>query len=67
MRCSFGVLENRQSDNIGDNKTPSGEDDADARESISKLDPAQAGLRFEAVLQVCPQATLAVVVDLPDV
>jgi hypothetical protein len=53
MRCEFGVFENRQSDNVGDNKTPSDEDDADAQEGISKLDSAKPGLRFEAVLQLC--------------
>jgi hypothetical protein len=66
MRCEFGVFENRQSDNVGDNKTPSDADGADAQEGISKLDSAQAGLRFQAVLQVCPQPTLDLVVDLPD-
>ena len=54
MRCEFGVFENRQSDNVGDNKTPSDADDADAREAISELDSEPAGSRFEAVLQVCP-------------
>ena len=57
MRCEFGVFENRQSDNAGDNKTPSYEDDADAREAISNFDSAQASLRFEAMLQVFPRAT----------
>jgi hypothetical protein len=57
MRCEFGVFENRQSDNAGDNKTPSDENDADAQEAISKFDSAQASLRFEALLQVCPRAT----------
>jgi hypothetical protein len=54
MRCEFGVLENRQSANVGDNKTPSDEDDADAQVGISELDSEPAGSRFEAVLQVCP-------------
>jgi hypothetical protein len=54
MSCKFGVLENRQSDNVGDNKTPSDADDADAREAISQIDSEEAGLCFEAVLQVCP-------------
>ena len=62
----FGVLEMGQSDNVGGNKTPSDEDDADAQEGISKLDSAQAGLRFEAVLQVCSLATLDFAVNLPD-
>jgi hypothetical protein len=53
MRCEFGVFENRQSDNVGDNKTPSDADDADAQEGISKLDSEQADSLFEAVLQVC--------------
>jgi hypothetical protein len=66
MRCEFGVFENRQSDNVGDNKTPTDADDADAQEGISKLDSAHAGLRFKAVLQVCQQATFDLVVDLPD-
>ncbi len=66
MRCEFGVFENRQSDNVGDNKTPSDADVADAQEGISKLDSAQAALRVEAVLQVCPQASHDLVVDLPD-
>jgi hypothetical protein len=66
MRREFGVFENRQGDNVGDNKTPSGAEVADAQEGISKLDSAQAGLRFKAVIQVCPQATLDLVVDLPD-
>jgi len=65
MRCEFGVFENRQSDNVGDNKTPSDADDADAQEGISKLDSAQAGLCFEAVLQACSKTTLDLVVALP--
>jgi len=52
MRCEFGVFENRQSDNVGDNKTPSDEDDADAREAITRLDSAQAGLLAKGTLQV---------------
>lgn len=63
MRCEFGVFENRQSDNAGDNKTPSDENDADAQEAISKFDSAQASLRFEALLQVCPQATSCTAAD----
>jgi hypothetical protein len=66
MRCEFGVFENRQSDNVGDNKTPRYAESADAQEGIRKLDSAHAGLRFKAVLQMCPQATLDLVVDLPD-
>ncbi|MFZ1056517.1 MAG: hypothetical protein WAN79_12670, partial [Opitutaceae bacterium] len=57
---------NGQSDNVGDNKTPSDADGADAQEGISKLDSAQAGLRFEAAPQMCPQATFDLVVDLPN-
>jgi hypothetical protein len=41
MRCEFGVFENGQSDNVGDNKTPSDADVADAREAISGLDSTQ--------------------------
>ena len=66
MRCEFGVFENKQSDNVGDNKTPSVAEDADAQGSISKLDSAPVGLPFEAVLQVRSLATLDLVVDLPD-
>jgi hypothetical protein len=38
MRCEFGVFDNGQSDNVGDNKTPS---DSDARNGISRLDSTQ--------------------------
>jgi hypothetical protein len=40
MRCEFCVFENEQSDNVGDNKTPSDAEVADAQEDISKLDSA---------------------------
>jgi len=40
MRCGFCVFENGQSDNVGDNKTPSDAEAAEAQETISKLDSA---------------------------
>jgi hypothetical protein len=52
MRCEFSFFENGQSDNVGDNKTPSAEDDADAREAITRLDTAQAGLLAKGIHQV---------------
>jgi len=54
MRCEFGALENWQSDNVGDNKTPSDENDADSQEGISKLESAPADSFFKPSIG-CPR------------